>query len=356
MLPIKLYKESNGETEEVKNDIRVRLLNDETGDTLDAYQMKKAFVQDYLLNGTGYIYINKYRNDVKSLHYVDWNSVSVTTNADAIFKKLNIMVQGAKYEDWQFIKTSLHTKDGATSKGLVTDNNSLLAVAYNTLLFEQYLLKFGGNKKGFLQAKSKLSDEALEQVKTAWANLYANNQNNMMILNEGLTFSESSNTSVEMQLNENKKTNAEEFCKIVNVSPKVISGNATDDEYFSTVKTGIMPHIVAIQTALNKVLLLENEKQGFYFAFDTTELLKGDILKRYQAYEIGIRSNFIQVDEVRYKEDFKPLGFNYIKLGLQDVLLNPATKEVYTPNTNATVNLENLKGGVKDEDRDKVSE
>ena len=64
MIPIKLYKESidengNRKVEEVRNDVRVKMLNVETGDTLDAFQMKKAWVQDYLLDTGGYIYIEK---------------------------------------------------------------------------------------------------------------------------------------------------------------------------------------------------------------------------------------------------------------------------------------------------------
>jgi HK97 family phage portal protein len=352
-LPIKLYKEENNEVTEVKNDERVRLLNDETGDTLDAFQMKKAFVQDLLLNGAGYIYINRERNRVKSLHYVDYNSVSVQKNTNPIFKMVNMRVQGEPYYDWQFIKATASTKDGASGKGIVAENKELLLVAYQTLLFEMYLLKYGGNKKGFLQAAKKLAPEAMDALKAAWNNLYANNQNNMMVLNEGITFKESSNTSVEMQLNENKKTNTEGLASIFNVSPKVVTGEANADEYASSFKTGIQPKLTAIQTAMNKALLLETEKQGYYFAFDTTEQLKGDILKRYQAYEVALRANFLQLDEVRYKEDMKPYGFKYIKLGLQDVLLNPETKEIYTPNTNKTTDLKNpstsLEGGDKTE-------
>lgn len=341
MLPIKLYQEAGGEVKELKTDARVRLLNDETGDTLDAYQMKKAFVQDLLLNGTGYIYINRKRNEAKSLHYVDCRNVSVLKNADPIFKQLDIMVNGAKYHAWEFIKASAFTKDGANGIGAVKENSNLLAVAYQTLLFELYLLKYGGNKKGFLQAAKKLAPDAMDALKSAWSNLYANNQNNMMVLNDGMSFKESSNTSVEMQLNENKQTNTTDICSIFGVSPKAVSGAATDEEYASSFKTGVQPLLVAIQTAINKALLLESEKQSYYFAFDTTEQLKGDIKKRYEAYEIALRANFMQLDEVRYKEDMKPYGFNYIKLGLQDVLLNPETKEIYTPNTNKTTDLSN---------------
>ena len=44
--PIKLYRDRNGRAEEVKDDSRLRLLNDETGDTLDANQFWHAMVRD----------------------------------------------------------------------------------------------------------------------------------------------------------------------------------------------------------------------------------------------------------------------------------------------------------------------
>ena len=104
----------------------------------------------------------------------------------------------------------------------------------------------------------------------------------------------------------------------------------------------------SFQCALNRNLLLESEKGKMYFAFDTTELLKGDMLKRYQAYQIALQANFMQIDEVRYKEDLPKLGFNYVKLGLQDVLLDVKSGTVYTPNTNQTAKIgsEVLKSGV----------
>jgi len=42
----------------------------------------------------------------------------------------------------------------------------------------------------------------------------------------------------------------------------------------------------------------------------------------------------MQIDEVRFAEDMEPLGLNWVKLGLQDVLYDPRTQTVYTPNTN----------------------
>lgn len=345
MLPIKLYQEKDGETEEVSQDIRIKLLNDETGDTLDSYQMKYAVVEDYLVHGNGYIYTHWRGNQVESLHYVAAKSVSVTGNCEPVFKRNQFSVNGMLYPEYRFIKLLRRTKDGGTGQGILEENQQVLEVARNSLKFENNTVRNGGNKKGFLKSEKPLSEQAFTQLKNAWKRLHTNEGDSVMVLNSGVDFKESSNTSVEMQLNENKQTNAREICSLFGLSPEIIAGKADDEQYISAFKTAVIPVITALETALNRELLLETEKGSFYFAFDTSELLKGDIEKRFKAYEIALRANFMQLDEVRYKEDLKPLGFNFIRLGLQDVLLNPITNEVYTPNTNATANMNSLQGG-----------
>lgn len=356
VLPIKLYKESDGKVEEVIDE-RVALLNDDTKDTLDGFQFKKAIVEDYLLNGAGYAYIERERNKIKGLYYVDNRSLSISINSNSIFKSYDILVDGVTYKDYEFLKVTRKTKDGITGKGIIKENDLALAAAYNSLVFENILVKTGGNKKGFLKSQGKLTKESIAELKSAWDNMYKNNTENVIVLNNGLDFLEASNTSVEMQLNENKKTNFASICTIFNVTPSLLEGKATDIEYNNFIKIAILPILKAIETSLNKDLLLPSEKGSFYFAFDTKDLLKGDIEKRFKAYEIATRNGIMQVDEVRYMEDLEPLGLEFIKLGLQDVLYNPKTKEIYTPNTNKSVNIDNpsddLKGGEIDEDRNK---
>ena len=335
-LPIKLYCECDDETQELTDDKRVSLLNDSTGDLLDCYQLKKAVIRDYLLFGNGYIYPERRRNQFVSLRYVKQNNVHCVKNSDPIFKKADFMIYDRKFRDDELIRVLRSSTDGVTGTGVIDEANELLTVIYKTMIFEKYLVVNGGNKKGFLKSARKLSDEAMESLRNAWNKLYSNNGNNMMLLNDGIDFKESSNTSVEMQLNENKKANNDYVCEIFNLSHSVVAGTANDESYTTAIKTAVMPVIRAFETALNQGLLLESERHRHYFAFDTTELLKGDILKRYQAYQIGLANNFLQADEVRYKEDLKPLGFNFIRLGLQDVLLDPKTNTIYTPNTNQT--------------------
>ncbi len=299
LIPVKLYKEDiidgKRKTVEVPEDARCSLLNEDTKDTLDGTQFKKAMVRDYLLNGNAYAYINKRRNTVKSLNYVDCSNILITKNADPIFKDYNISVQGKTYKPFEFLKIMKSTKDGARGVGIIEENNELLRVAYTTLKFEQNLVSTGGNKKGFINAKNRLTKEAIDALKTAWNKFYSNNEEKMIILNDGLTFQEASNTSVEMQLNENKNS--------INNSILDIFGVPTTWNWETFIKTAIMPILKTIECALNRDLLLEKEKKSLYFAFDTKEIIKGDIKTRFEAYKTALDSNLMQIDEVRYLED-----------------------------------------------------
>ena len=353
MIPIKLYKEEmvNGKRKTVEiEDSRCDLFNYDTKDTLDGVQFKKALVRDYLLDGNAYAYINKRRNLVKSLHYVDCDHVLINQNFDPIFKDYNIMVYGKTYKPYEFLKILRSTRNGARGIGIIEENQELLKAAYLTLKFEQSLVSTGGSKKGFIKAEKKITKEAMDSLKRAWRELYCNTENNVIVLNDNLDFKEASSTSTEMQLNENKTSLNNSILDIFNVP--------TEWNWETFIKTAIMPILTTIECALNRDLLLEKEKWGrqpsarmgtpceqsergvFYFAFDTKEITKGDIKTRFEAYKTALDANLMQIDECRYMEDLEPLGLNFIKLGLQDVLFNPVTKEVYTPNTNKVTNIE----------------
>lgn len=345
MLPIKLYREIPEEhkTEEITDDRRLFLLNDEANSVMNAFDAKRAQICDMLVNGAGYLFIN----GGESLHYVKCGDISVTSNADPIFRDFDIFVGGHRYYPFDFVILTRGSSDGVTGIGAVKEHKTLLSAMYNMMKYENGISRTGGNKKGFLQSEHKLSNEAFEKMRRAWEELYANNGNNMMLLNDGVKYVPSASTSVEMQLNENKRTNSEQIAAIFGLSPEIISGTADTQQYMSAVRTAVIPVVEAYQAALNKSLLRESEKGRYYFTLDTTELLKGDTLSRYQAYALGLRNNFLQIDEVRYLEDKEPLGFNYIKLGLQDVLLDPKTNIVYTPNTNQTAQMTALTSGAK---------
>ena len=326
-MPIKLFKRKDGRVQEVTDDTRTRLLNSDTGDTLDAFQMKKAMVTDYLLGKGGYCYIRKNKNDVTGLFYVqDWY---VTFNYDfvPIFKTYKIYVGEDTYQPYEFIKILRNTVTGAWGVGIIEELTKALETCYQTMLYQLGLVKTGGNKRGFLKSENKLTEPAMAELKAAWRKLYANNTENVVVLNKGLDFKEASNTSVEMQLNETVEKLDDQIDKIFHIY----------ENFNETFKFAIYPIVKAFETALNRDLLLEKEKSKYFFEFDVKEIIKADIKSRYEVYRMSKECQMTTINERRRMENMNDIeGGDVIDLGLGSVLYDVKTQTYYTPNTDTT--------------------
>ena len=331
-MPVKLFKYKAGKVEEVKNDSRTRLLNSDTGDTLDAFQMKKALVCDYFF-GSGYIYIEKSRNEVTGLYYVDSDYVVTNYNFEPIYKSYIIYVEKNAYKPYEFIKLLRNTKTGAFGVSIIDELNSALETAYQTQLYELGLVKTGGNKRGFLKSDKKLGKDEIDALKLAWRNLYANNTESVVVLNNGLDFKESANTSVEMQLNESIKTLEAQIDKIFHIS----------DDFNNTFKFAIYPIIKALETALNRDLLLEKEKGKYFFELDVKEIIKASIKERYEVYRMSKECQMTTLNERRRAENLGEIeGGDVIDFGLGSVLFNVKTQQFYTPNMDSTTDIKQI--------------
>lgn len=348
-LPINLYEKTKDGAKKIDNDERVWLINNDTKGNMTGTQIKKAIVESYLMDKGAYIYIDKVGNKVRSLRFVENTDISIYTNSEPIFKEYHINIRGQEYFPHEFIKVIRDTTDGFTGHSIIEQNPLIFAIAYNSMLFENKLVKKGGNKKGFLTSQKHLSNDAIRELKRAWNNMYSNDNDNVVILNDGMSFQESSNTSVEMQLNENKITNSEECTMLFTLANTLVRGKATETDIKNFVKFCITPILVDIENSLDRDLLLENEKSRLYWAFDTTEINRGSFKDRIEAYKTAVESNIMQIDEIREKEDLPAYGFKFIKLGLDSVLMDVDSKTIYTPNTNKVQDMNNMKEDEKNE-------
>ena len=324
-MPVKLYKYKQGKVESLEDDPRVKLLNGDTGDTLDAFQLKKAMVEDYLLGKGGYCYIEKKRNDVVALRYVEDIYIAILKNFKPIFKDYVILVQGEQYAPYDFIKLLRNTKDGASGRGLTEEISKALETAYQTQLYQLSTVSAGGNKKGFLKSQKKLGQEEINALKRAWTNMYSNSTENVVVLNNGLDFQEASNNAVDMQLNQNKNTLRDDINYVFHIN---------ENNFDLTFKEAIYPIVKAFETALNRDLLLEKEKKNHFFEFDVKEIVKASLKERYECYKLGKETGFITYNEIRRQENMEYIdGLDVVNVGLGAVLYDVNTHQYYTPNT-----------------------
>lgn len=330
-MPVKLYRFKDGEVEEQKDDDRCRLLNGDTGDTLDGFQFKKAIVEDYLMGKGGYAYIQKKRNEVTGLYYVQDIYIVIMRLFHPIFKEYKIEVEGNSYYPFEFLKILRNTKDGASGEGVTVQLSKAIETAYQTMIYQLGLVKKGGNKRGFLKSQRKLGQDEIDILKQAWKNLYSNDEEAVVVLNNGLEFQEASNTSVEMQLNESKKAFMDEINSIFHIYPQ---------DFERTFKEAIYPIVKAFETALNRDLLLEKEKKDHFFVFDVKEIIKASIKERYESYKMAKETGFMTLNEIRKEENLNYVeGLDVVNVGLGAVLYDVTTHTYYTPNIDSQTDL-----------------
>ena len=325
-MPVRLFKYKDDHVQEVTGDARVAMMNGDTKDTLDGFQMKKALIIDYLLDGNGYAYIKREEsNDVSGIYYVNDMFVAISILEEPIYKTYTIGCGGGMYQPWEFIKLLRNTRNGAFGFGVTEEISKALETAYKSMMYQLSLVKTNGNKRGFLKANRKLGQDEINLLKKAWNNLYnTDNEENVVVLNNGISFQEASSTSVEMQLNETVKSLQDQIRDIFHIS----------DDFNLTFKLAIYPIVKAFETALNRDLLLEKEKGKYFFELDVKEIIRANIKERYEAYKLAKECGFMTINEMRRAENMNYVeGLDIVDLGLGAVLYNTQTHEYYTPNT-----------------------
>lgn len=345
-MPVKLYRITKGKIYEQSDDTRVKLLNGDTGDTLNGYELKKALVSDYLMAECGgYAYIERSRNEVTGLFYVENIWLAFERNYKPIYKDFNILVEGEKYYPWDFLKLLRNTTDGSNSVPITVEVAKALEAAYQTILYQVASLKTGGNKKGFIKSEKVLTDEAINKLKAAWKKLYQNNTENVVVLNSGLDFKEASQSATEMQINESKRTFADEICGLFHVYPQ--------DET-RTFKEAIYPIVKAFETALNRDLLTEEEKKRYFFELDVKEIVRANLTERYSAYRMAKETGFMTLNEIRRAENMTEVeGLDVVNVGLGAVLYDTQKHVYYTPNTDTIGNVGDAEASIQQLIKDK---
>lgn len=348
-IPIKLYRRDGNTITEITDDERTKLLNIETNSTLGAFETKQAMINDLIMEGACYCYIGKDGNSATSLQYLPKYRVSVLDNGKLIDRTVLFLVDGNYYDNFNIMRAVRNSNNGVHGRGLLDDNATQISSMYNALVYENGVIS-KGVRKGFLKSEGRLTVKALEALKKAWRMMTAKlGTSDVIVLNKGITFESADSTAVENQLNESKQTNADLIYKLFGFTDKTF----TDEKAFNIfVKTTIMPIVNCFVEAINRSMLLETEKGNLYFSLDMNDLLKADMLTRFNAYKTALDSNWINVDEIRQREDLSPMGIDFVSMNLANVFYYPDTKKVYTPNTGVLgdlTTLKSVKGGENDE-------
>lgn len=346
-LPIKMYHKTDSGYQEVYDDYRLPLLNDYSGNGMIANDLKRQILVDLLLDGNGYAYISKKGNKITKLSYIPTHRLTYTESVDTIDKIVNVWVDGKQVQDYNVFRLVNNSKNGISGIGFVSDCQDLLSTVLSSLQYENSSIS-SGVRRGFLKSKSKLDSEKMNELRRAWKKLTTPNQSDVLVLNAGIEFEDASSTATESQLSQNKVINMHQILAYFGLPTNFFEG-VNSDAYLTAVRIAILPIVKQLTNALNNYMLLESEKSNMKFEIDTSDLVRINANERFDAYQKGLSSGILTIDEVRRMENLPVLDMQYLKLGLGDVLYNISDGKIFVPNTGAIVDPSNNNVATKDE-------
>lgn len=136
---------------------------------------------------------------------------------------------------------------------------------------------------------------------------------NFMLLDEGMTIDFPSIKLVDAQYLELMKMNEAQICGLFRTPLMLIQSGDKTPTYASAEQfmlnysvTGVTPDCINYEQYIRKDLLTIEERKKYYAKFDLKGLLRGDFKTRMDGYAIGIDKEFFNPNEVRAWEDMNP--------------------------------------------------
>ena len=354
-LPIYLYKEDeNGEISRVHDDYRHFILNEEANDYDTAYNFKKYSVQQYLLHGASYSYVERTANEVVALHRLETNKMTI----DKKYKK-GFILSGvdyaysgdggqAKFKELDLLKVLRDSKDGVKGVGILENGKKVINTIKGEATYLENIYKNGALPMGILSTEGRLSAPTLQALRDSWQNIYAGigNAGKTVLLEEGIKYEPLSLNPNDLQLKDNKKDHRSEICKLFNLPESLVNSQANkyasiEQNNIHFLQYSISPILSAFEGAINRILLLEDEKeQGFFFKFDESQVLRMTQKERYETIKIGLDAGIISMNEARYDLNMKSLNDDFMKWSLGNILYDKEKSTLMIPNMGTVMNTD----------------
>lgn len=158
-----------------------------------------------------------------------------------------------------------------------------------------------------------LSPDAAKVVRDNWIKQHAglNNAHLPAVLQEGMKVETLGKPNKDNQFAETRQLQIVEVARYLRIPPHMIgdltqsTNNNIEQQSLEFVKFTLRPWLTKIEQRVNFDLITNNTR--FYLKHDLNELMMGEMLARYQAYQIGATTGFITRNEIRKKENLNPL-------------------------------------------------
>ena len=326
-LPLHLYRESaSGDKEKAISHPLYRLMSAEPNDEMTSFVMLETMMTHLLLWGNSYSQvIRSGRGDVLGIYPLMPDRMKVDRDEKGrLYYEYTVTSGDAGTMKGKDSTVRLRPEEILHIPGLGFDGlvgYSPIAMAKNAIglaiAAEEYgskLFANGARPSGILQHPGVIKDSA--KVRKSWEETFggSGNANRVAVVEEGMTYSPISINPEEAQFLETRKYQTAEIARIFRVPLHLLGDleHATfsnvENQSLDFVKFTLTPWVCRIESALDRRLLSDGEKGGYYFKFNLDGLLRGDYESRMRGYAVARQNGWMSMNDIRMLENLPPVA------------------------------------------------
>lgn len=316
-LPLNVLKVgSDGFKKPYREHYLYKLLNRNPNDRISAFQLKKMMVQSMILRGNGYCWIERKGKQIKALHFIPSEYVTIDDNS------LNYLDKPVSYNIVGIDKPVSH-KDIIHIQNISYDGIngiSTLKFAFNTLktafASEQSALNYfesGCCVGGILKVQGYLDTEQKAEMKRTWQNSLSNSGglNGLAVLEGGMDYQHIGSNGADSQLLETRHFNVDEIGRFFNLSP-IKLGDYEHNSYstlemvnLSFLTDTLQPILAKIEAEFERKLFAD--ETDIEVRFDVNQLLRTDKASQANYFNTLFQIGVMSQNEIRKELDLPKL-------------------------------------------------
>lgn len=342
-LPISLMQDYKGKRKHASDHPLYYLLKSKPNQDMNSVQLKEALMASMCLRGNGYLQkVTTRGGAIVELPFLDASRMTLSTRSDGTYyytytKKSGGQVRFEPNEIVNIPYFSLNGIEGITPIEMCSQGIGLAMTAetHASMFYEN-----GGKITGVIEYPNQLDSDRVKSLKEGFNSKFSGKSSyQTAILESGAKFNAVSMTAKDAEFIATRKFQKSEIAAMFNIPPHLVGDleKATfsniEQQSIEFEKFTIRPLVTKIEAVFNTSLLTEQEqRQGYYFKFNTDALLRGDIKSRYEAYAIAVTNAIKSPNECRALEDdeeYEGGDDKWMPLNMQNIS-NP--KQGGTPN------------------------
>lgn len=312
MLPVRVMRKgARGPKEQTDHPLN-RLLRGRVGPAQNSVKWRhyKQVCKD--LGGNGYTRIR--RNTFAEIAALEFMRPVDTQPVLLDSGHLAYRYKGTLLQDYEVIHTTGLSTNGLTGRSPIADLRESIGLAMTAQAFAASTFTNGNRQPGVVKGPTNWTKEKAGEFLKFWQEHYAGagNGGKTPVLFGGVEWANAGFTLQDAELLGSRKFEKTEIGGVYNipaylVDPEKATSWGTGIEQLNRGLVDYMlgPELAGWEAEMNDKCLSEREKdQGYYVKFFPDALLRGDLLKRAQIYEILRRIRAIDVNQIRELEDW----------------------------------------------------